>query len=90
MPPRAAPRSMKTASPLGQQGGFGAVTDNLVLVVDPETHPGASRPLSLSATPPREGIFRAGLPMSEQCARRLFHPREVVISPSFSVYRANL
>ncbi len=37
---------MKTASPLGQggtSGGFGAVIDNLVWVVDPETHPGASR-----------------------------------------------
>jgi hypothetical protein len=37
---------MKTASPLGQggtSGGFGAVTDNLVWVVDPEPHPGASR-----------------------------------------------
>jgi hypothetical protein len=46
MPPRAAPRSMKTASPLdkgGLQGGFGAVTENPVWVVDPETHPGASR-----------------------------------------------
>ena len=46
MPPRAAPRSRKTASALGQggtSGGFGAVTDNLVWVVDPETHPGASR-----------------------------------------------
>ena len=47
MPPRAAPRSMKAASPLGQGGtfggGFGAVIDNLVWVVDPETHPGASR-----------------------------------------------
>jgi len=51
MPPRAARRLMKTASPLGQggtfRGVFGAVTDNLVWVVDPETHPGASRPLSL-------------------------------------------
>ncbi len=44
MPLRAAPRSMKTASPLGQggvglQGGFGAVTDNLVWVVDPKPTP---------------------------------------------------
>ena len=41
---------MKTASPLdkgGLQRGFGALTDNLVWVVDPETHPGAARPLSL-------------------------------------------
>jgi hypothetical protein len=33
---------MKTSSHLGQgglQGGFGAVTENLVWVVDPETHP---------------------------------------------------
>ena len=45
----------ENSGPLGQkgglQGGFGAVTDNLVRVVDPETHPGASR------TPPTEGIF---------------------------------
>ena len=67
MPPKAVPHSMKTASPLGQggtSGGFGALTDYLVWVVDPETHPGASRPreifsrLHLRATPPREGIFR--------------------------------
>jgi hypothetical protein len=47
---------MKIASPLdkGLQGGFGALTDNLVSVVDPETHPGAAR------TPPAEGIFRGG------------------------------
>jgi hypothetical protein len=55
---------MKTASPLdkgGLQGGFGAVTDNLVWVVDPEPHPGASRHPSdggdfqgsRDATPPR-------------------------------------
>ena len=46
MPPRAAPRSMKTTSPFGQggtSGGFWALTDNLVWVVDPEAHPGASR-----------------------------------------------
>jgi hypothetical protein len=46
---------MKTASPLGQggtSGGFGAVTDNLVWVVDPEPTP------ALRATPPREGIFK--------------------------------
>ena len=46
MPPGGVPRSMKIASPLGQgglQGGFGAATDNLVWVVDPETHPVASR-----------------------------------------------
>ncbi len=52
---------MKMASPLGQggtSGGFGAVATNLVWVVDPETHSGASRPLALRATPPREGIFR--------------------------------
>ena len=36
----------------------GSVIDNLVWVVDPETHPGAPRPLSLRATPPTEGIFR--------------------------------
>ena len=61
MLPRAAPRAMKTASPLGQGGlqrGFGTVTDKLAWVVDPETHPGASRPLSLRATPPRKGIFQ--------------------------------
>jgi hypothetical protein len=43
--PRCGARSMKM-SPLGQEGlqkGFGAVTENLVWVVDPETHPGASR-----------------------------------------------
>jgi len=53
MPPRAAPRSMKMASPLGQgglQGDFGAVTDNLVWVVHPETHPGASVKASQSFT----------------------------------------
>jgi hypothetical protein len=40
MPPGGVPRSMKIASPLdkgGLQGGFGAATDNLVWVVDPET-----------------------------------------------------
>ena len=50
MPPKAVPHSTKTASPLGQggtSGGVGALTDYLVWVVDPETHPGASRPLSL-------------------------------------------
>jgi hypothetical protein len=60
MPPRAAPHSMKTASPLGQGGTSGCFwsrTNNLVWVVDPETHPGAARPLSLRATPPTEGIF---------------------------------
>ena len=42
MPPRAAPRSMKTASPPWTRGDFrgvGTVTENLVEVVDPETHP---------------------------------------------------
>jgi len=61
MPPRAAPRSMKQRPPFdkgGLQDGFGAVTNNLVWVVDPETHPGAARPLSLRATPPTEGIFK--------------------------------
>ena len=41
MPP-CAPRSMKMASPLdkgGIQGGVGAVTDNLVWVVDPKPTP---------------------------------------------------
>jgi hypothetical protein len=58
MPFRTAPRSMKTASPLGQgvfgsgtwvtpQVGFGTVIENLVWVVNPQTHPGASRSLSL-------------------------------------------
>jgi hypothetical protein len=58
MPLRAAPRSMKTASPLdkgGLQGGFGVVTYNLVWVVDPETHPGTSR-----HPPPREGVSVLG------------------------------
>ena len=63
MPPRAAPRSMKQRPPWtrGDFRGVGAVTDNLVWVVDPETHPGAARPLSLRATPPTEGILRGTL-----------------------------
>jgi hypothetical protein len=58
MPPGAAPRSMKTGSPLGQggtSGGVGAVTDNLVWVVDPETHPGASVKASQPFTPSEGG-----------------------------------
>ena len=61
MPPRAAPRSMKTASPLGQggtSGGFGALTDNLVWVVEPETHPGASVKASQAFTPSDGGDFQ--------------------------------
>jgi hypothetical protein len=67
MPPRAEPRSRKMGPPLDKrrlQDGFGAVTNNLVWVVDPETHPGAARPrevflrLHLRATPPTEGIFK--------------------------------
>jgi hypothetical protein len=61
MPPRAAPRSMKTASPLdkgGLQGGFAAVTENLVWVVDPETHPGALVKASQAFTPSEGGDFR--------------------------------
>ena len=38
----------------GDFRGFGAVTDNLVWVVDPETHP------RRCATPPTEEIFRGG------------------------------
>lgn len=47
--------------PRGQWGlqGRWAATDNLMWVVDPETHPGAPRPLSLCATPPTQGIFRS-------------------------------
>ena len=41
------------------KGGLGAVTHNLVWVVDRGTHPGASRQLSLRATPPTEGILGA-------------------------------
>ena len=47
MPTRAPPRLMKTASRLGQgrtSGGFGALTDNLKWVVDPETLPGERHP----------------------------------------------
>ena len=50
----AAPRSMKSRPPLdkgGLQGGFGKVKP---------THPGAPRPLSLRATPPKEGISNGG------------------------------
>ena len=51
---------MKTESPLDRTSeGLGAVTDNLVWVVDPETHPGASVKASSQAfTPPREGILK--------------------------------
>ena len=47
-------------APGGLQGGLG-VTHNLVWVADPETHPGATRPLSLRASPPTEGIFRGAV-----------------------------
>ena len=46
MPPCGATFDENTVPPWtrgGLQGGFGAVTDNLVWVVDPETHPGAPR-----------------------------------------------
>ena len=62
MPPRAAPRSMKTASPLdkgGLQGDFGALTDNLV--VDPETHPGASVKASQAFTPSEGGDLQGSI-----------------------------
>ena len=52
MPPRAAPRSMKTASPLGQggtSGGLGPTTWCGLLIRKPTP--------ALRATPPKEGIF---------------------------------
>ena len=61
MPPKAVPHSMKTGSPLGQgglQADFGALTDNLVWVVDPETHPGASVKASQAFTPSDGGDFQ--------------------------------
>jgi hypothetical protein len=76
---------MKNSVPPWTRGDFrgvlGAVTDNLVWVVDPETHPGASRPrevfsrLHLRATPPREVIFKAeqphrGQPATAGCLER--------------------
>ena len=57
MPLRAAPRGMKIPSPLdkgGLQGGFGAVSDNLVWVVDPKPTPALSRHLSVG------GDFQGG------------------------------
>jgi hypothetical protein len=55
MPPRAAPRSMKTASPLGQGGTSGGLgpspTTWCELFIRKPTP-------ALRATPPREGIFR--------------------------------
>ena len=42
----------------GLQGGFGAVTDNLVWVVDPETHLGASVKASQPFTPSEGGDFQ--------------------------------
>ena len=64
MPPRAAPRSMKTASPLGQggtSGGFWGRNRQLVWVVDPETHPGASVKASQAFTPSEGGDFQEGV-----------------------------
>jgi hypothetical protein len=60
MPPRAAARSMKTASPLGQGGTSGGLgfSDNLVWVVDPETHAGASVKASQAFTPSEGGDFQ--------------------------------
>ena len=45
----------------GLQGGFGAVTENLVWVVDPETHPGASVKASQAFTPSEGGIFKGAM-----------------------------
>jgi hypothetical protein len=60
MPPRRATFDENSVPPWtrGDFRGVGAVTDNLVWVVDPESHPGASVKASQAFTPPKEGIFR--------------------------------
>jgi hypothetical protein len=45
----------------GTSGGFGAVTDNLVWVVSPETHAGASVKASQAFTPSEGGDFQEGV-----------------------------
>src|SRR6185436_6337612 len=42
----------------GLQVGFGAVTDNLVWIVDPQTHPSASVKASQAFTPSEGGDFQ--------------------------------
>ena len=63
MPPRAAPRSMKTASPLGQGGTsveFWGRDRELGVGCDPETHLGASVKASQAFTPSEGEDFVSG------------------------------